>query len=385
MKEIALLVFLLLSANTQAQWFQASASAQVINDDIDQAREMALKKAVKDALLYSGGEISNLQQVEQGVLVENKLLLNSSGEIKALQVINENQENGLLTVEIKVNIIAKTEQCIGKKYPKSIAVSRFTMNVAEQTVQGQIYDIHKKISETLFKQLSLNPALFDIRNYVDKPLKLGEKYNNINLVDTLRSLSAQTDSQFVIFGEINDLSVQFESKNSFSYWLTTPPRHFYMTVYLYDALQGELIFSKQYRQKAAWEYGKEETADLNSKRFWEYQYGQGILNLLEQVDTDIYQAIQCEVPKARVFTVASNEIQINLGKKNGLQPGTMINLSYSNNFKDQFGIERQSATVAEQTMKVIQSYENSAVLTTIDNYPLSNIQINDIATIKPLQ
>ena len=57
----------------------------------------------------------------------------------------------------------------------------------------------------------------------------------------------------------------------------------------------------------------------------------------------------------------------------------------SSNFKDQFGIERQSATVSTQAMKVVEAYADSALLVTFDDYPLSNIQINDIATIKPIQ
>lgn len=385
MRKIALIVFLLLSNSAHSQWFQASASAPIINNNIQQAREHAIKKAVKDALLYSGGEVSSLQQVSKGVLIENKLVLNATGEIKALHVLNEKQQNKLLTVDIKVNIIAYTQECIGSLFPKSVAISRFSMNVPEHSVHGQIHSLHKKISETLFKQLSLNPSLLNIRRYIDTPLKLGEKYNNRNLVDTLRSLSLQTDSQFIIFGEINDLSVKFKSKNSLSYWLINPDRHFYMTIYLYDAFQGQLVFSKQYRQKATWEYGKEEIVDLNSKQFWEYQYGQGILDSLDQANTDIAQKIQCIIPRARVIAVDSNNIQINLGRKNGLQKGTMINLSYSSNFKDQFGIERQSATIAQQVMEVTQVHENSAKLTTLDNFPLSNIQINDIARIKPIQ
>lgn len=385
MRKIALLVLLLLSSNIHAQWFQASANATIINDDIEQAREQAIKKAVKDALLFSGGAISSLQQVNQGVLVENKLVLNSGGEIKSLNIIKEIQKDKILTVSIKVDIVASEQQCIGSKFPKSIVVSRFAMNVPQQTVDGQIYDLHKKVSETLFKQLSLSPSLFNIRRYVDTPLKLGEKYNNRNLSNTLSSISAQTDSQFLIYGEINDLSVSFESKNSLSYWISNPDRHFYMTVYLYDAFQGQLLFSKQYRQKTTWQYGKEEQADLNSKQFWEYQYGQAILNSLVEANTDISQKIQCIAPKARVVAVNSNSVQINLGEKNGLQQGTIIELSYSNNFKDQFGIERQSATIAAQAMKVLEVYNNSAVLSTLDDSPLSNIQINDIATIKPIQ
>lgn len=385
MKKIAFFAFLLLSSNVHSQWFQASASASILNGDIEKAREQAIKTAVKDALLFSGGAISSLQQVNQGVLVENKLVLNSKGEIKALQVINEKQKAQELFVSIKVDIIAQTQQCLGSQFPKSVTISRFSMRVPEQTVDGQIYDLHKKVSETLFKQLSLSQSLLNMRSYVNKPLKLGEKYNDKHLVDTLNSLSIQTDSQYVIFGEINDLSVKFDSKNSLSYWLTDPKRHFYMTVYLYDAFQGNLIFSKQYRQQTIWEYDKEEKSDLNSKRFWDYQYGKSILSSLDQANTDIFEKIQCILPSARVIAVESNSVQINLGKRNGLKQGTIINLSYSSNFKDQFGIERQSTVVAQQAMKVIDVYENSATLATLDNYPLSNIQINDIARIQLAQ
>ena len=385
MKKMIFIVLLLLSTNTYAQWFQASANAVIIDKDIEQAREQAIKKAVKDALLFSGGAISSLQQVNQGVLVENQLILNSSGEIKALNIIEESQKNNLLTVNLKVNIVPQSEQCFGGQFPKSMVISRFSMTVPQQAVHGQIYDLHRKVSSTFFNQLSLSPNLFNIRRYIDTPLQLGEKYNNKDLADTLGSISSQTDSQFIVFGEINDLSVKFESKTSLNYWITNPDRHFYMTVYLYDALQGKLIFSKQYRQKTTWQYGKEQQADLNSKQFWEYQYGQAILSSLAQANIDISQRIQCIIPRARIVTVNSNNIRINLGKNNGLQKDMLVELSYSSNFKDQFGIQRQSSTIAKQAMKIIEVHGDSAELTTIDDYPLSNIQINDIATIKSIQ
>lgn len=384
MKIITLLLCLIISTVANAQWFEASASASIINNDIEQAREKAVKKAVKDALLFSGGAIASLQQVNQGVLVEDKLILNSSGEIQALQIIEETRKENLLSVKIKVNIAAQPNQCLGSQFPKSIVISRFAMKVPAQTVDGQIYDLNKKVSETLFKQLSLSPNQFNVRRYINKPLKLGEKYNNKNLVNTLASLSTETDSQFVIYGEVNDLSVKFKDKLSLSYWLTNPDRHFYMTVYLYDALQGELVFSKQYRQKTTWEYGKEELVDLNSKLFWEQDYGKAILSSLDEVNTDISLAIQCAIPSARIVQVESNHVHINLGKKNGLQPGTLINLSYTSNFKDQFGIERRAKSISQQPMKVIEVHKHNAILETLDEFPLTNIQINDIATIQRL-
>lgn len=385
MKQALLFVLLLITINANAQWFQATASAPIINNDIEQAREQAIKKAVKNALLFSGGSITSLQQVNQGVLVSNQLKLNASGEIKALDIISEEEDEQQLSVVINVDIVSPKQRCLGSQFPKSVSIARFALKVPEQTVDGEIYLIHKKVSETLHKQLSLNPSLLNVRSYIDKPMKLGEQYNNRQLVNTLSSISAQSDSQFIIFGEINDLSVNFDSKNSLSYWLTNPDRHFYMTIYLYDAFQGHLVFSKQYRQKPTWGYNKEEKADLNSKRFWELDYGQAILESLDQVNSDIAQQLQCTIPSARIVAINANKVQINLGRKNGLQQGTLVSIAYASNFKDQFGIERQSSNKVQQTMKVIEVYENSAELMTLDNYPLSNIQINDIARINSTQ
>jgi hypothetical protein len=382
MNRFALLLLLIFSNLVQAQWFESSATAHAINGNWEDARERALKKAVKNALLFSGGSISSLQQVNNGVLVENKLMLNSKGEIKALTIVDENKSGDTLNITIKVDIQQQEAMCYGSNYPKSIAITRFKLNTPEQAVDGNIFNIHQQVTKTLYNQLKLSPQSLNIRQFIDYPVKLGEQYQDKNQIDTLRSLASSTDSQFLIYGEINDISVKFKSKNSISYWVKDPSRHFYLTVYLYDALQGHLISSKQYRSKALWEYGKHEDANLQSKAFWQKEYGQAIINLLDDVSTDLAMQLQCEQPTAKIVSVNSDTIQINLGQRNGLKKGNILSIFYASNHKDQFGIERNSKSLYEGTMKVIEVEKNSAILRTLDNTPLGNIQINDLARIK---
>ena len=71
-----------------------------------------------------------------------------------------------------------------------------------------------------------------------------------------------------------------------------------------------------------------------------------------------------------------------MGKRNGLTKGKILSVSYSSNYKDQFGIERTSSTQYKGAMKVIELHEKNAVLRTLNNQPLSNIQINDIVFIR---
>ena len=384
MNKYILFFLLILSNNIQAQWFESSATAIVIDNDWDNARDRAVKKAVKDALAYSGGTISSLQQVTNGVLVENKLVLNSEGEIKNLIVINEqkNHTANTINVSIKVDIQPSEEACIAGDFSKSIALTQFKLNTPSQATDGSIFDINKLISKTLFNQLKLSPESFNLRQFINYPVKLGVQYQDNTQIDTLHSLATITDSQFIIYGVIDDISVKFDSKNSLGYWLTNPDRHFYLTVYLYDALQGQLIATKQYRTEASWEYGKHEKANLQSKAFWQKDYGQSILALLDDVSTDLEEQLQCQPPTAKVVSVDSNSLQINLGKSNGLKDGTILSLFYSSNYKDQFGIERSSKSQYKGTMKVIEVDNHSAILRTLDNLPLGNIQINDLARIK---
>ncbi len=377
-----ILVCALFSTAAGAQWFQSSGDAFIIDNDVETAREKALKKAVKNALLFSGGAVSSLQQVNNGVLVENKLILNSEGEIKALTIVDEKQDGKKVYIKIKVDIEPPEKTCFGSTYPKSLAVTRFKLNNPEQAIPGDIHLINQQVSKTLYNQLKLSPQSLNVRSLVNKPVKLGEKYNDKYISDTLRALSTQTDSQYIIYGEINDLSVKFDSKNSISYWLTNPPRHFYLTVYLYDALQGQLLSSKQYRSQAPWQYNKHDAADLQSKLFWDRDYGQAILSVLDDVNFDIERQLQCLTPTAKIISVRNNSVQINLGRRNGIKQGAVLSLSYSSNYKDQFGIERSSQSQYQGAMEVIEVHETSAILRTIDSYPLSNIQINDLARIK---
>jgi len=386
MNKCFLFLLIIFSSTNQAQWFESSAIARVIDGDWENARERAIKKAVKSALVFSGGTITSLQQVTNGVLVENQLALNSEGEIKALTITNEQKNSNIdgetLSITLKVNIQASEKICYGSKFPKSIVLTRFKLNTPDQATDGAIFDINKQISRTLFNQLKLSPQSLDVRQFVNYPVKLGEQYQDNNQTDTLHSLATTTDSQFIVYGEINDLSVKFKSKNSLSYWTVNPTRHFYITIYLYDALQGHLIFSKQYRTKAPWQYGKHENANLQSKAFWQKDYGQAILALLDDVSLDLEQKLQCQQPTAKVVSVNSNSLQINLGESNGIKVGSILTIFYSTSSKDQFGIERNTKSQYQGTMKVIEVDKNSAILRTLDNLPLGNIQINDLARLK---
>ncbi|GLS89301.1 flagella assembly protein FlgT [Psychromonas marina] len=382
MNSYALFFLLIFSSITQAQWFESSATAVVNDGNWEGAREDALKKAVKNALLFSGGAISSLQQVKNGVLVDNKLVLNSEGEIKALAIIKEEKGNQRLDITIKVDIQQSAASCEGSHFPKSIALTRFKLNTPEQAVDGRIFDIHQLISKTLFNQLQLSPQILNVRQFIDSPVKLGTQYQNNNQTDTLHALATTSDSQFIVYGEINDISVQFKSKNSLSYWISDPTRYFHLTVYLYDALQGHLVSSKQYRTQADWQYNQHEQANLQSKAFWKKDYGQAILSLLDEVNTDLTAQLQCLQPTAKVISVKSNSVQINLGKHNGLKHDSLLSLFHSSSQKDQFGIERSSINQYPSTMKVVEIGNNSALIQPVDNHPLDNIQINDVARVK---
>lgn len=382
MSKYLLLLLFLCSLTVNAKLYQSSGEAFIVNNEIDLARNKAIKEAAKNALIFSGGAISSLQQVSNGVLVENKLILKSKGEIADLTLLEEIIEDNRIWVKINVNIKTPQTYCQGSNYPKSISITRFKLNNPQQAVDGHLHRVNRQVTQTLYNQLKLSPQNLNVRELVDIPVQLGHKYNQQSISDTLIALATQTDSQYIIYGEINDLSVDFGSKNSIDYWVSNPSRNFYLKVYLYDALQGNIVSTKQYRAEAEWQYGEHDKADLHSKTFWKKDYGQAIIGVLDKVNNDLTKYLKCKQPTAKIISVKSNSVQINLGSRNGIEEGQVLTLFYSSNYKDQFGIERKAETQSQDAMQVVEVHETSAILRTLNNHQLGNIQLNDLARIK---
>ncbi|MCE2595617.1 flagella assembly protein FlgT [Motilimonas cestriensis] len=374
------------TCSAQAAWFEAQGQAPILNGDIDQARESGVKDAVRQALLYAGASIKSLQQLDNGVLAKQQLQLAGEGEIRGLKVTSERIENDFIYVSVQVDVLASEQpSCAQQQYAKSLALVRFKLRNREQAINGGIFHLDGEFTGKLNNLLNLNQSAFDVRQFINQNVNF-----NPNLLDSrhhavreqVMVIASRADSQFVLMGSIDDVSVERDEKQPYDFFFKEAPRNFYLSTYLFDGLSGELLDVKHYRQRAMWTYKEQDIVDLSSKKFWDAPYGQSLLSVMDDVLINTTAALECVDTMAKIIAVHDEKVQINLGSKNGLKIGQNIQLSHNGSYTDQFGIPRFRQESSAIKTTVIELYRDSAVLQTFDSLPASNIQLNDFANIQ---
>ncbi|RJG40270.1 flagellar assembly protein T N-terminal domain-containing protein [Motilimonas pumila] len=389
MKRVIYLLLLVLPLVLQpswAKWFEAQGQA-IVGNDVKAARDAAIQDAVKQALLYSGGSIQSLQQVNNGVLEQQSLSVSGGGDIRALKVTNETLDKNTITVTVQVDVFpqARAQQCKGQAYAKSLALVRFKMKNRDQARVGDISELNRVFSDKLNNLMELNHTSFDIRQFINQnvsfdPAKLDARNETVR--QQIKALAKRADTQFVLLGSIEDVSVELEERSALDFWVKDPPRHFYLVTYLFDGLSGDLLERKHYRRQATWGFKETARIDLASMKFWRSPYGQSLLTVMDEVMLDTSTALACEAPQAKVIAIRDNKIQINLGRKNGLKVGERLTLMHNGSYTDQFGIVRFRQEKSNIKVKVVELYHDSAVLQGADTLDANNIQLNDYAIIQ---
>ena len=380
-----MLVLILLSCScitAQAQWYEVEGQA-LITGDTDAARARAMENALKKALLVAGASVSSVQQVVNGVLMQDELSVRASGTVNSVDILEETYKDGQISVTIRADIFPQEKQCFAADYKKSMLVTRGQIIHREQANIGDIYDIEATVSDIL------NQKIGEHSRFIDAHLVTKNRTNFSRLNASLQSeaiknltieLGHMFDSQYVLFSEINDLSFNQENLSSWKFWGEgTFERYFTTTLYLYNSANGEFVFSKEFSGQAPWSFEKRTEVDVNGQEFWQSEYGRMIDRTLEKAIIDIDESIMCKQTRAKVIRVAGNQVSINLGKQHGVQLNDEFTLLHLNNFTTDIGKSYAGFNVSPFKVKVISVYENNATAIASDERLLGNIQINDLA------
>lgn len=374
-------VFISLTAT--GQWYETQGHARLDKNNIEIARTKAVENALKKALLVAGASVSSVQQVVNGLLTQDKINIRASGSVNAIEMIDEIQSGNLITVTIRADIFPQEKKCFAINFKKSVLLTRSHLINREHANVGKIYSIDSAITQQLQKHLSKTSAFTHSSSIFNNKTKFSRLNNSLEQ-DEIRelafSLSDSTDSQYIIFSEIHDISFEEEVTNSWQFWQqNVHPRTFSFSLYIYSGFSGELIWQGDYQDSAPWDFNKRKTIDVNSLVFWQSEYGQMITKLLEKSTKDIDENVMCEPSKGKILQVNGNQIVINLGRNHGVKIGDEFTLLHSTDFSSNSGKNYSGFNVSPYKVKIIQLTKTTAIAKTPDNNLLGNIQINDFA------
>ncbi|GAA4496796.1 flagellar assembly protein T N-terminal domain-containing protein [Pseudaeromonas paramecii] len=382
---VPLLLLLALPATLQAQWYQVTGSAPLVKGELEYARQQALEDALRQALLQAGANVSSLQGLKDGALSQDIFLIRSSGDIRQYQILQEEERNQRLYIKVRANIRSQLQACEGQQYAKGISLIRFSLVNPEQARYGHLFDINKAVTQALYQRLQNQRQTFVTQRWLDANLGLTPQFfaqGDVRITPQIQQLARDTESQYLLFGTLDDLSLRQTDDGLISQWFSHPLRAFALHLYLFDGLSGKLQQTLEYQSEAPWTFDKQAKLNVFEQTFWQSPYGAEIGQLLDRASQDLTLQLRCDKPAGRVVKVDGDEFHINLGSRNGIRLGERMLLQHKADYRDDSGMTRSDRRPAAGIMEVKRLYEDSAVLRTLNQYAPGNVQIGDLAVME---
>ena len=371
------------SFSTYSQWYETKGQAYITNSNTELARTKAIENALKQALLVGGASVSSVQQVVNGLLTQDEINIRASASVNSLEIVDETYTDNFVTVTIRADIFPQEQQCFSADYKKSLLMTRSNILHQEQANIGSIYALDTVLMKKLSNKLNNEGHYLDTRLALKNKTRFS-RFNQSLHVDKIKqmviSLADTTDTQYVLFSEIQDISLERDANNNWQFWQKDVfDRHFNLALYIYNGSNGELVFQQEYKNSASWTFGKRTQVDVSSQTFWNSDYGITIDRTLNQMITDIDENMMCQPTRGKIVQVNGNKITINLGSRHGVQVGDEFSLLHLNNFTNKAGNIYAGFNVSSFKVKVTKVSLQSAKAITTDNHLLGNIQVNDLA------
>jgi len=380
---LLLLSFMFTSFSAFTQWYETQGQAHIANGDKEAARVKAMENALKRALLVAGASVSSVQQVINGVLTQDQISIRASGTVNSFELIEETYSDDKVTVQIRADIFPQDKQCFSADYRKSVLLTRSNILYREHASVGSIYKLDSEVMRKLAGKINSEGYYLATKLAIKNKSGFARLNNSMQyekIKNLTMSLSDHTDTQFIMFAEIPDLSLTERTNSELKFWQKDHlDRHFKMNLYIYNGSNGELILDKQYQNKAPWTFDKRKSVDITSTNFWQSEYGKMIDSTLDTMISDIDENMMCEPTRGRIVKVDGNTILFNLGENQGVKVGDEFSLLHANNFIADSGKTYSGFNVSPHKVKVISTSRESAKAITLEKNLLGNIQINDIA------
>lgn len=372
----SMLALSMLSGTAMADWYEATGQAVLRSGDMTAARTAATEDAVRKALLYSGASIRTVQQVTDGLLTQESMMLQTQGEVQNVQIVSETEENGYINVTIRADIYPDQNQCANLQLKKELLISPFFIENREQAITGQLYDLDQASTKVFIQKLEESSA-----SSLIKLLPQSIRQKELNYADR-GALQRNYGGRYLLRASLGDVSLGERVGTNWTFWSDQDRERFYqLQLELSDIQEQKVLFSQTYQTSAVWEFRDTTVISPKTQRFWQTGYGKSIERVLNAAAQDVEEALRCETILADITLVQQHKVLLNLGSQQGLKLGDELTILFRRQHKDSFGQLQDQLTVSELKVKVTELTHKNAWAESINMDLLANVQVGDAATL----
>ena len=350
-------------------------------------RNDAVNDAIRNVMLQAGADVKIEQNYKNGVLQSDNVNIMSRSPIKKLVVMSEQTTFSKVTVTIKAFI----DERFAKARCSEAAVHKAVLPVSFRFADSQAYQgsigiegISKELDKLVMENL-YNTSSFVTRPLVRANLNTSNSPNMSNnfQVSNLSSLADRYGSQYIILGSINSVSTSEVGNNVLTKLMYVPTRTINFDIDVYDAINEQIIFHRNYTAEADWPFKQSEYIDLRSDRFKSSEYGQRVYGLAAEVSKDLVAELQCKPANAKIIDLDGDDVVINIGRENGISPNMKFTLVQAVSMSGPNGDNYSAYEKSNSVYKVVSVYPHAAKLHPVDlqNNTL-NVNVNDVVTLQ---
>lgn len=359
---------------TYAAWFEAQGQALVAGVERSEARRLATEEALKQALMFAGASVHSVQTLVNGLLQPQEFSIQANGEVNQLELVDEIWHEDYVTVRIRADIFAQAEQCAAAGFQKTLVTTYFPIQYPQQALDGQL----QKLTHVLPRHLQQHFARHSSTVGIQAIAPYSTNWYQQTVIEQAPALARQHNTQYVLGATIIDLGVERTPASALAFWSDgSASRQFSVAISLLDGMHGGALLDKVYQITAPWEFDRVAQLDVAGDRFWRSAYGTAIDNQLAAIVADVDATLACQPATGRVLQVAGNQLQVSLGRAQGLQVGDELFLYQTSQVNDPFGQSYVQYNLYPVKVKVTAAYANSATVTAANDGLLINIQPND--------
>ncbi|WCE29006.1 flagellar assembly protein FlgT [Vibrio sp. SCSIO 43137] len=358
---------LLFSKLAFAEWFEAKGTASFVASE-ETARVNALEDALYQGMKFSGADIGSLASLRPFLEQKRSEYQFTNHEVRYIRVVEAEASDGKMELRVQMDIYPSATGCHVGQYKKTFLVGSIDIASPQQAVMGQIYDIGDDFSHIVNRQLEQDSVSFVSVGTTDYQIDKGNPA-------VLQMIAQDTSAQYIIGGEITDLTATVEKKLLGDDMIN---RQFALEMQVYDGKTGQEVYNKAYREVAQWPFPKSSQVDTRSARFWASTYGSMLLRVSRNIMLDLESELSCKITLPEVVAVNDSKVTINLGRLHGVKVGDKLQLWHTGSFIDQFGLPRNKVSQSDITLTVSRTYDQESELMVDQPQLAQSIQLGDV-------
>jgi hypothetical protein len=314
----------------------------IVGRDMQQAKDEAMRDALRLAALQVGGSVNATQMLSDGLVTADQVRLDTAAQFSQVDVIGEELRDGVLEVTIKAQVQGQgtCPDNAANGYRKAVAVAGFPLQNPKDATLGELGDIEQGLSRLLATTLNGQQRLHALDaghvllfSSVDRA---PASQNNLQRLSTSIELAKELGAQYVVSGVVRDIGMinpdadvpRFfdDSLRKIGLGREQRERNFALDVYVHDGVSGALVFHNTYATHGIWDINDHAKTGFASAVFWKTAYGQQMKVLLRDVVQDLTVNLACQPYMAKIIDSQGDYIRLDTGGSVGMRPGDKLNV-----------------------------------------------------------